>query len=405
MNSDIDIIKRKMLVKYPFFGKIIASVTYKESLKVPTAATDGNTIYYNPSCFMSLSTSEKIYLITHEICHIAFNHILRSEGKNQKTWNLATDAVVNAFLKKDGLALIKGSTEIEDAINYDAEELYNKLLKDDNEKEDSSSDKNKKQNTADDGHEMWQEVVNNKDNANKSDKESITTNEKNAFEENKKMKEEQLNDLKEELLKSSSQAGTSTNENVRIVSNIEKSLDLIDWRYILKETIKYDLDWSYKNANIEYGVVCSTLEEIPMPETEILVDTSGSVDETLLKNFLKECKNILKYTKLKIGCFDTKFYDFHVIRNESDIDNMTFQGGGGTDFDIAVNAFTRRCENKIIFTDGEAQMPIKKCDAIWIVFGNSKIEPIGGKVIYVNSLLFDKQNYLNNNYKTLSKHI
>lgn len=41
MNYDIDTIKRKMLIKYPFFGSVVANVDYKEDDKIPTAATDG----------------------------------------------------------------------------------------------------------------------------------------------------------------------------------------------------------------------------------------------------------------------------------------------------------------------------------------------------------------------------
>ena len=63
---------------------------------------------------------------------------------------------------------------------------------------------------------------------------------------------------------------------------------------------------------------------------------------------------------------------------------MRFQGGGGTDFDVAVGAFSRRVENKIIFTDGWASMPYKPCDCIWVVFGYQIINPTGGKVIYVD---------------------
>lgn len=63
---------------------------------------------------------------------------------------------------------------------------------------------------------------------------------------------------------------------------------------------------------------------------------------------------------------------------------MKFPGGGGTNFDVAVNAFSRQVENKIIFTDGEANMPSKPINAIWVVFGKKKINPKGGKVIYVS---------------------
>ena len=58
---------------------------------------------------------------------------------------------------------------------------------------------------------------------------------------------------------------------------------LIDWRKLLKEAVKLDVDWSYRNAFIEEGVVNANLEEMPYPETEIVLDTSGSVNEILLK--------------------------------------------------------------------------------------------------------------------------
>lgn len=58
---------------------------------------------------------------------------------------------------------------------------------------------------------------------------------------------------------------------------------------------------------------------------------------------------------------------------------------GGTDFNAAVEAFSRRVPNKIIFTDGEASMPEKTVkNVIWVVFGNEKINPKGGKVININ---------------------
>ena len=44
----------------------------------------------------------------------------------------------------------------------------------------------------------------------------------------------------------------------------------------------------------------------------------------------------------------------------------------------------------MIFTDGEASMPSISLDAIWIVFGGEKINPKGGKVIYITSEQLDK---------------
>ncbi len=521
MKYDIEALKRKMLVKYPFFGSVVASIDYKENMGIPTAGTDGKTIYYNPEYLEGLGRDEQTFIFAHEVCHIAFNHILRSEGKNPELWNIATDGVINQFLKKDGLKLAPGGVDMEEAINYDAEQLYEKLLQEKQQKQqqqkqngqgnsqnqnqsDSSSgessqeqtqkgdsehqsqsgsqeqgnsqneqqsssesqggsdeqqsdsknqsssgsnssqnqDQNVQQNQQSSGgssdseqqeeqdsskrdvghdtHSLWEEAVKkHKEEQSKSsdkkeslldkilnkqkDKQEETKSElekkqeeleemgeKDAFKKNREDKKKQLEELKQAIAKQASTAGTSTNRDIRTIEDIGTAKPLIDWRYVLREAIKYDVDWSYKNASIEDGIVVANLEEQPMPETEIVLDTSGSINEVLLKNFLRECKNILQHSRLKVGCFDTEFYGFHEIRTEEDIENMTFEGGGGTDFDVAVNAFSRRVENKIIFTDGEASMPDMSIDAIWIVFGGEKINPKGGKVINITEEQLDR---------------
>lgn len=452
MKYDITALKRKMLVKYPFFGSVVASVDYKENKGMPTAGTDGKTIYYNPDFLESLSVEQQTFVFAHEVCHIAFNHILRSEGKDPQIWNTATDAVINAFLKRDGLKMIDGGVDIAEAINYDAEQLYEKLLEEKKQQQNgqqgqnsqnqesqqqngqsggSSSEQSEqqekgsstggtsgeqdeheetKEDVGHDTHSMWEDAVKkhkeeqskgkkkeslfdklfdkvktekkeDKTEVEKKQEECEGLGEKDAFKKNLEEKKRELEELKEAIAKQATQAGTTTNRDIRTVTDIGRAKPLIDWRYVLREAIKYDVDWSYRNAYIEDGVVSANLEEQPMPETEIVLDTSGSINEVLLKNFLRECKNILQHSRVKVGCFDTEFYGFYEIRTEEDIENMRFQGGGGTDFDVAVGAFSRRVENKIIFTDGEASMPEKPMDAIWIVFGGTRINPRGGRVI------------------------
>ena len=472
MKYDIATLERKMLVKYPFFGSVVASVDYKENKDISTADTDGETIYYNPEYLEGLSVEEQTFIFAHEVCHIAFNHILRSEGKNPELWSIATDGVINQFLKRDGLKIAPGGVDMAEAINYDAEQLYEKLLQEkqqsgqgnqqqssddsqggnnqqqpqsqqdngetqnqeskqqssdggqsgDNQQqsqsqpqgnsgsggsqdpkkqsqeqsggeseEDSQKEDKSKQDVGHDTHSMWAQAVKKhkeqqeKTKLEKKQEELESMGEKDAFKKNLEDKKKQLEELKEAISKQASQAGTSTNRDIRTVNDIGSAKPLIDWRYVLREAIKYDVDWSYKNATLEDGVVSANLEEQPMPETEIVLDTSGSINEVFLKNFLRECKNILQHTKLKVGCFDTEFYGFYEIRTEEDIEKMRFEGRGGTDFDVAVGAFSRQVENKIIFTDGKASMPDMTLDAIWIVFGGKKINPKGGKVIHIDN--------------------
>lgn len=499
---NIESIKRRLLVKYPFFGSVVANSNFIAEPAVGTAGTDGKTIYYNPNFIESITDEEQTFIFAHEICHIAFDHIFRSEGKDKDLWNIATDSVINAYLKQDGLPIVEGGVDIPEAINYDAEEMYKKLLEEkkqqqqpngqgngknqkgsqqqsggngqngNNEQQsqfqqqsssssessqeqnkqsqeqsggtpEDSKKKEKQQDVGHDTHSMWDKAVEKRHQEEQSqsntgqsndkgeDKQSLLDKlrkmfdkkkeqqsqlqqldenqnkeqekkkneeikkltelgEKEAFKQNKIERKKQLEELRKALASRSHGHGNTTNSERRNITDIGMSEPLIDWRRLLKEAVKYDVDWSYQNAGIEDGVVTAYLEEIPRPETEIVLDTSGSIDETLLRNFLRECKNILQTSKVKVGCFDTKFYGFTEIKDVSDIDNLEFYGGGGTNFDAAINAFTRRVENKIIFTDGDADMPSTPIDAIWIVFGRIEINPPGGKVIHINNEQLDR---------------
>ena len=493
---NVDSIKRRLLVKYPFFGSVVANSNFIAEPAVGTAGTDGKTIYYNPNFIESITDEEQTFIFAHEICHIAFDHIFRSEGKDKDLWNIATDSVINSFLKQDGLPIVEGVVDIPEAINYDAEEMYKKLLEEkkhqqqpneqgngqnqkgsqqqsgNNEQQsqlqqsssssessqerdkqsqeqscsgsvEDSQKEEKQQDVGHDTHSMWDKAIEKKHQEEQSqsntgqsydkdeDKQSLLDKlskmfdkkkeqqsqlqqldenqnkeqekkkneeikkltelgEKETFKQNKIARKKQLEELRKALASRSHGYGSITNSERRNITDIGTSEPLIDWRRLLKEAVKYDVDWSYQNAGIEDGVVTAYLEEIPRPETEIVLDTSGSIDETLLRNFLRECKNILQTSKVKVGCFDTKFYGFTEIKDESDIDKLQFYGGGGTNFDAAINAFTRRVENKIIFTDGDADMPSTPIDAIWIVFGRIEINPPGGKVIYIDTEQLDR---------------
>ena len=439
---NVESIKRRLLVKYPFFGSVVANSNFIAEPAVGTAGTDGKNIYYNSNFIESITDDQQTFIFAHEICHIAFDHIFRSEGKDKYLWNIATDSVVNAFLKQDGLPIVEDGVDIPEAIDYDAEEIYKKLLEkkkqqqqqngqgngqnqQGSQQQSSSSGENsqeqdkqsqeqssngsskdsqgeeKQQDVGHDTHSMWDKAIEkryqeeqqqpdekqNKEQEKKKNEEikKLTElGEKEAFKQNKIERNKQLEELRKALASQSHGHGNTTNSERRNITDIGTSEPLIDWRRLLKEAVKYDIDWSYQNAGIEDGVVTAYLEEMPRPETEIVLDTSGSIDETLLRNFLRECKNILQTSKVKVGCFDTQFYGFTEIKDVSDIDNLPFYGGGGTNFDVAVNAFTRRVENKIIFTDGDANMPNTPIDAIWIVFGGIKINPAGGKVIHID---------------------
>ena len=506
MSTDIDSIKRKLLIKYPTFGSVIANLEFKASKDIATAGTNGKVLLYNPKFIDSLSEKQQIFIFAHEVCHVAFEHIFRSEGKDKRCWNTATDAVINALLQQDGLEMpektievngelktVKDGVDIPEAINYDAEEMYNKLLEEKKKQEQQSQQGNQgqqdsqgsqgQQNSQDsqeqqgsqgsqgqensqdsqeqqnsqgsqgqqnsqnnqgqqkqgnqqgqnsqsqqeetdvghDTHSLWDKAIEErkkeqqketekkeqeqrqtkkkektektegKEQEEKEKRESeekskfAEQGERETFKQNKIERRKQLQELSRELAnKSSHEAGDGIHREGKKLSDIGIATPLIDWRKLLRQAIRYDEEYTRKNARMRNGYFRHRIEQIPMPEAEILLDTSGSVSEVLLKNFLRECKNILDNSKVKVGCFNTEFHGFTELKRPEDIDNMSFPIGGGTDFNAAVGAFSRKAPNKIIFTDGEADMPRETVrNVIWVVFGDEKINPKGGKVINI----------------------
>lgn len=454
MSTDIESIKRKLLIKYPTFGSIIANLEFQASKDIATAGTDGKVLLYNPKFLGGLSEKQQIFIFSHEVSHVAFEHIFRSEGKDKRLWNIATDSVINALLKQDGLPIVEGGVDIPEAINYDAEEMYNKLLEEEKKKQEQQSqqgnqgqkgkqdnqdqldsqgsqgqqngqDSQEQQNSqgnqggqnsqsqqeetdiGHDTHSLWDKAIEErkkeqiqtkkkekKERTEGEEKEKRKVEEKSKFAEqgeretfkqNKIERRKQLQELSRELAnKSSHEAGDGIQREGKKLSDIGIATPLIDWRKVLRQAIRYDEEYTRKNARMRNGYFRHKLEQLPMPEAEILLDTSRSVSEVLLKNFLRECKNILDNSKVKVGCFNTEFHGFTELKKPEDIDNMSFPIGGGTDFNAAVGAFSRKAPNKIIFTDGEADMPRETVkNVIWVVFGDEKINPKGGKVINI----------------------
>lgn len=127
--EEIQYIKEQVLAKFPLLGVTMRPLSVVPDDRIGTAATDGHRIIYSPKFFSTLSDEQKQFVFAHEVMHVAFNHILRSKGRNQRLWNIATDSVINQILKNEKLPLTEGGVDIAEAVNHSAEEMYEKLLK------------------------------------------------------------------------------------------------------------------------------------------------------------------------------------------------------------------------------------------------------------------------------------
>ena len=455
-------IKRKILMKYPRFGSEIAkaNIEFRDDLPYRTASTNGQSIYIDPNYFANLSESDKLFTLAHEILHIKFMHVFRLKDKEGKMrdlelWNTATDAIINANLERDGFTIKDGCINMPEAINYSAEEFYQILLQKkkkqqqikngNGQNQDNKSNKNSKNkeqkdkgqnedneqtsNQVDD-HSLWEEAFKNIEQDKKQDEKKQET--QTSSEEQPSVKKQEMNiDEKDELTenreekrKKFEERRKKTEQNIREkpsetikLDNIGKSKKEIDWKVLIRREIeKTEIIWSQRRSiaenNYAYRLEENDIEDDA--ETEIMIDVSGSVELDLVKAFLRQIKTLLKHSKLRVGCFDEKFFGFINIKTEKDIDKFSIPEGarGGTDLDLPVRCFTKEREiNKIVFTDGYAftsDMPkndLKKENVIWLVSGNKDFNPCCGKVINITEEQLERLNsmYKHNETEDISR--
>lgn len=437
-----------LLTRYPLFGSDLASITieFNEHLKYHTAATDGKKIYLDPNYFASLNGEGRLFVLAHEIMHIKFLHHLRLERNGIKRdleiWNEVTDAIINANLERDGFKIPKGCVNIPRALQYSAEELYNilKEQKEENkskaETRENSSNNGENENTSSneqdifrDDHSMWEKAFeeyknstthdkeenkskteNNEDHSSQSKKEQ-EINENQEFIENRQERIKKAKESYERMRQGALKKVTENNHASAIsLGNVGNENNSIDWKLLLRREIeKEETIWTQRRGILENNYAYR-LEENEMEEeaeSEVLIDVSGSVNLNLVKSFLRIVKPMLKSSKLKVGCFNTKFWGWVDIKSTKDIDNFTISEGArgssanGTDLDLPVRSFSKKREvNKLIFTDGYPSfgcMPkddLKGENVIWIVYGNKDFHPCCGKVIQITEEQLKRLNAL-----------
>jgi predicted metal-dependent peptidase len=93
--------KTALLLDYPFFGSLALSMPFVVTDEVPTAATDGTQVLFNPDFVDKLDHKELLFLVAHEVMHPVFDHHTRRGSRDTKLWNIAGDYVINYLLVQE----------------------------------------------------------------------------------------------------------------------------------------------------------------------------------------------------------------------------------------------------------------------------------------------------------------
>lgn len=331
---DLDALRLNLSERFPQWSAWIARVPMEEAPLRSPSDNDGRTVFYNPRLLSYTTPETQAFYLAQQLLHLRFHHTARGKNRNAVAWKRASDAVVNRLLQEDCFPLPMDALLIPSSANRCAEELYELIL--------AGMDENPELPpvpTDDPDSEKKQEVK-------------------------------------------GSKAGKSSDGASRNVEDPGIAKAVAGLSSLLEPCLQLDHDW-FPGDTVRDGVLPYQFKSVPQAQAEILLDTSASVDSDLLRAFVRGVKALFEENAvIRVGCFDTKFYGFYEIRSPKDIEDLPLRGAGGTNFSVAVNAFTGDAENRIIFTDGYAEMPEERCDAVWVVYGNSPIHPKGGRVLY-----------------------
>ena len=346
--------RTKLLLEAPWFGSLSMRLKIEVCEAIPTFATDGRRILYNPAFAESLTDENLIAVLAHETLHCALLHPFREGNRIHMLANIAQDYAINIELQKANFKLPDGCIPADpqyDGMSWEA--IYAKLYK------------NAKKITVSLG--ATGECLPAKDG---KDGQSGSGQSSGMTAKDWEIAVESAT----QTCKGTGKIPAAFEEMIR---NARK--EVADWRAILREfvenTIPSDYSWAHPNRRyIADGLYLPGMLKENMGHIAIAVDTSGSIDSGLLSAFCTEINAIA--SEAKPERVSIMYCDSHVHRTDEygqdEAIEMKAVGRGGTAFQPIFDAIAKWPEPPVCLlylTDLDSsdcpQEPSYPC--LWIV--------------------------------------
>ena len=355
---------------FPFFGALLMMAPIVMTNTIPTAATNGRDLLFNADFVHSLNAKELDGILVHELLHLALSHVPRRGVRDHMIWNIAADIHVNGIIYSiKQLKLPAGAVEDLGLAPLCVEEIYEKLL---------------------------------------NDRKSTSKNRLTLRREAYKLDVVDLVELPDDagdshdsrnISERSAQLVTTWSSNVSCAigmagkqhhgsppaallrSVLEANVPQIDWQSALwRSVVRTPDDFSgFDRRHIWRGLYVEVLEADTV-DIDVCIDTSGSVSDSQLSEFLGVLRNIVcSYPSVRCRLY---YADSQCVGPfEVDINRplASAVGGGGTDFRpffaavaarvAADGAFSNASRTVIYITDGFGMFPqaAPELDVLWVV--------------------------------------
>ena len=365
IEQEIQRFKVDLLRKMPFYGDILMHLSFVEDRRIPTAATDGKTIWYNPFFLSGMNSGECNFVLMHEVFHVLLRHGLRNADRkrDKDIWNVACDIIVNDMLIKLQPHMLRANIPFQKPSqgtfasingNETTENLYAKI-KADNASKNQFTRKLKIRNGYT-GRGAYEQTMN----------ETDIPSDIRTFE--LSMDELNINDkLLQEMIRTAAQKSRGTMGSYYIPPAIYTLVESrkLDWRKLLKDFLSQEIgeDSSYttperKYLHMDMILPGYSLTDETVEEIWAFVDSSGSVGHDEMEQFLTQLYRISREFKciFNICYWDTTVTEvYKKILREDDILKCMPHHSGGTDINCVYQWI---CDNKVkpdvmlILTDG-----------------------------------------------------
>lgn len=404
---------KDLMLKEPYYGIFLIMLNKFWSERVPTAGVSKMGINYqldiNEEFWMELTDDHRLGVLKHELLHIAFGHLTTYfKFSDKKRANVAMDMEINQYIQKGWLpgdhlthdqfqaivdavkakvkqGLEAGTMTEEEAAaefktipprgiifedyadkGWDAKAgcryYYDKLKEAQDEKEKNGTT----------GNQALDKLLENMENGNTPDHSTWDDFEGMSEAEQKlldKQLQKLLSDAKEQTMK---KQGTVPGEIEGLIEIDEIEPPKFDWRgYIRRFTGVSTRVFTKKIRRKENRKFPDNPGlKIKMRQHMLLaIDTSGSVSNDELKEFMNEIHHIYKAgVDITIVQCDTRINSIEKYTGEFE---LTVRGRGGTYFDPVLEFFNENLKtftSLVYFTDGEASASIKpKGKMLWVL--------------------------------------
>ena len=347
-------------------GSVMCSLDIMFDGRIDTACVGSKMIRWNPEFFERCTPKGRVFVLMHELWHIARLHRVRRNNRDHKRWNHACDYIINEWLFKEGYACTPadvGGIEILLNKRYFGmceEEVYNLLNADDfsQEASDDSMDDLPPSDEADEACDVPIVV---------------------------------------RAVEAANQAGMPGTIPGEVIKYLAEYLNpLVPWQNILQkffqELAESRITWRKPKRRYPDMYLPSRYKDTGrLNKLNYYLDVSGSVTKKDVLRFnseFKYVKDTYHPEEMVQILFNTNIVSETVILENDVFTDAIFETGGGTSFYyVREHIIESKPTAAVIFTDlgcsPMAQLPFD-IPIIWVVVGKSKTPVPFGTPVYID---------------------